>query len=213
MENQVAKPQGNLWKSILQYFFQGLIIIAPISATIYIVLWMFNTVDDILPSLIHNLFPWLLGLNEDGSLKKIPGIGFVVVIGMVILIGRVSSVFLVSRVVDFFDTILENTPGIRYIYSSIKDFLEAFSGNKRKFTQPVLAQVDSDNVWRVGFVTQEDASLFDLPGHKVVYIPLAYAITGVTYIVPIENIKPLEHINSADAMKFALTGGVTLAED
>lgn len=213
MDNEITKPQSDLWKRILQYFFQGLIIIAPISATIYIVLWMFNTVDDILPRLIHNIFPWLLGLNEDGSLKKIPGIGFVVVIGMVILIGRVSSVFLVSRVVDFFDTILENTPGIRYIYSSIKDFLEAFSGNKRKFTQPVLAQVDNENVWRVGFVTQEDASLFDLPGHKVVYIPLSYALTGVTYLVPKENIKPLEHINSADAMKFALTGGVTLAEE
>jgi uncharacterized membrane protein len=206
-------PLNSYWKRLLQYFFQGLVIIAPISATIYIVVWLFNSVDDLLPSLIHKLFPWLLGLNEDGSLKKIPGIGFLVVIMLVVGIGRISSVFLVSKMVDFFDTILENTPGVKYIYSSIKDFLEAFSGNKRKFTQPVLAQVDSENVWRVGFITQEDAGLFDLPGHKVVYVPLSYAITGVTYIVPSENIKILTHINSADAMKFALTGGVTHVDD
>ncbi len=213
MNTNKIKPAGSIWKAALQYFFQGLVIIAPISATVYIVLWLFNTVDDILPSMIHKLFPWLLGLNEDGSLKKIPGIGFILVISLVIVIGRISSGFFVSRIVDFLDTVLERTPGIRYIYSSIKDFLEAFSGNKKKFTIPVLAQVDSENVWRIGFVTQDDAAQFDMPGHKVVYVPLAYALTGVTYIVPIENIKPLDHVNGADAMKFALTGGVTHVED
>jgi len=67
-------------------------------------------------------------------------------------------------------------------------------------------------VWRVGFITQEDAGNFELPGHVVVYVPLTYAITGVTYIVPRENIKPVNNINSAEAMKFAVSGGVAEVE-
>ena len=68
--------------------------------------------------------------------------------------------------------------------------------------------MDAPGTWRVGFITQEDASVFELVDYVVVYIPLSYAITGITYIVSREKIKPLAHISSANAMKFAVSGGV-----
>jgi uncharacterized membrane protein len=196
---------------LLKYFFQGLVVIVPVGISIYAVVWLFNAVDSILPNIINSLFP---GWHEPGTtnLKHIPGLGFVVVIVFVVVIGSISSSFIVSKIIDFFDAILERTPGVKFIYSSVKDFLEAFAGNKKKFNKPVLASVDAPGVWRLGFITQEDATHFGLVNHVVVYVPLSYAITGIMYIVPKDNIKPLENINSAEAMKFAVSGGVTEVE-
>ncbi|QEC68130.1 DUF502 domain-containing protein [Panacibacter ginsenosidivorans] len=197
------------WKKLLQYFFQGLIIIAPLGITIYAVWWLFTTVDNILPNIIHSLFPQLLGTDGEGELKRIPGLGFIVAILIVLFVGRVSSSFVMSRLVDLLDGLLERTPGIKFIYKSVKDFLEAFTGNKRKFDKPVLANVDGADIWRLGFITQESAANFQMAEYSVVYIPLSYALTGVMYFVPKEKIKILDHISSAEAMKFAVSGGVS----
>jgi uncharacterized membrane protein len=194
------------WKNILQYFFQGLVIIAPIGITLYAVIWLFTTVDSILPNIMHYLFP---GVIEP---VRIPGLGFIVVILVVLLVGKLSSSFFVGKLVDLMNSVLERTPGVKIIYSSVKDFLEAFAGNKRKFNRPVLVSVDAADVWRVGFITHEDASDFSLIDHAAVYIPLSYAITGVTYFVPKTKIKLLPNITSAEAMKFAVSGGVAEME-
>ena len=197
------------WKKLLQYFFQGLIIIAPLGITVYAVWWLFTTVDNILPNIIHSLFPQLLGTDGEGELKRIPGLGFIVAILIVLIVGRVSSSFVMSRLVDLLDSLLERTPGIKFIYKSVKDFLEAFTGNKRKFDKPVLANVDGPGIWRLGFITQESAANFAMAEYSVVYVPLSYALTGVMYFVPKEKIKILDHISSAEAMKFAVSGGVS----
>lgn len=212
MTNWKRRAKDNLAvRQLLKYFFQGLVVIVPAGISIYAVLWIFNLVDNILPNIINYFFPgWQ---QQDGAeLHKIPGLGFIIAVTLVILIGALSSSFIVSKIVDFFDAVLERTPGIKFIYSSVKDFLEAFAGNKKKFDRPVLVNVDGPGVWRIGFITQEDATSFELPQHVVVYIPLSYAITGVTYIVPRENVKPVNNINSAEAMKFAVSGGVAEVE-
>lgn len=203
---------GFHWKNLLQYFFQGLVILAPLGITIYAVWWLFYTVDNILPNIIHGIFPKMLPPDGEGELRRIPGLGFIVVVLIVLFVGRVSSSFFMSKLVDLLDGMLERTPGIKFIYKSVKDFLEAFTGNKRKFDKPVLANVDGPDIWRVGFITQESSSNFELVDHVVVYIPLSYALTGVTYFVPKDKIKLLTHLSSAEAMKFAVSGGVSEVE-
>ncbi len=201
------------WKNLLQLFFQGLVIIAPVGVTIYAVIWLFNAVDSLLPNVIYSLLPNLFGDDTNGELRQFRGVGFVVVMLIVILVGRISSSFVMSKLVDLLDGLLERTPGIKFIYTSVKDFLEAFTGNKRKFNKPVLVNVDGNDVWRIGFITLEDAGDFELFDHAAVYIPLSYAITGVTYFVPKEKIRPLHNISSSEAMKFAVSGGVSEVEE
>ena len=200
-------------KRLLQFFFQGLIVLAPIAITIWVVFGLFQWVDGFLPNLINTLFPSLLDKNIDGSLRKIPGLGFVVVMLLVLLVGWLSSLFVVGRLVSVFDTVLERTPGIKIIYSSVKDFLEAFAGNKKKFDKPVLVNVDISGVWRIGFITQPSNLEFGLPDHVTVYVPHSYAISGITYIIPKANIKVLENVSASDAMKYAVSGGVTDVHD
>lgn len=196
-------------RKLLQFFFQGLIVLAPIGITIWVVLGLFNFVDNILPNIIQTVAPGLLPQDEGGIPRKIPGLGFVVVIALVLFVGWVSSLFVVGRLVAVLDTVLEKTPGIKFIYSSVKDFLEAFAGNKKKFDKPVLVNIDAPDVWRVGFITQQNAHEFGMPEHVTVYVPHSYAISGITYIVPRERVKLLHHVSAADAMKYAVSGGVT----
>ena len=197
------------FKKLLRYFVQGLIIIAPIAITIFAVTSLFKFIDSILPNLVHKIFPNVVGTYEDGTPKSIPGLGFIVVILVVLLVGYVSSSFIFSRIVDIFDRVLEKTPGIKIIYTTVKDFFEAFAGEKKKFNKPVLVNLHLENVWQIGFVTQEDLSEFGLNEHVAVYVPFSFSIAGQLFFLPMSKVKRVDDISSTEAMKFAISGGVT----
>ena len=197
---------------LFKYFLQGLIILAPITITFWAVLSLFNWVDSILPDFIHRLFP-RLALDENGNPRRIPGLGFILVIVIVLLVGYVSSSFIVSKLVELFDNILEKTPGIKIIYSTIKDFFEAFAGNRRKFDRAVLVSIASTDIWQIGFITHEELSEFGLQDYISVYVPQSYAFAGHLYLVNKERVRLITDITSTEAMKFAISGGVTKIED
>ena len=200
-------------RKLFQLFLQGLLILAPISITIWTVYSLFTWIDGILPNLVHNLMPNLITLDQYGSPKRIPGLGFIVFIGIALFVGYISPSFIVSRLVDLADRLLERTPGIKLIYSTIKDFFEAFAGNKRKFDKAVLVSIEAPDVWQVGFITQEELHQFGLQEYVAVYIPQSYAFAGHLYFVKRERVRILTDISSADAMKFAISGGVAEVEE
>lgn len=203
----------HIFKKAIQYFLQGLIILAPIAITIYAVTALFNFIDNILPSLIGYFNPNVLGTDAGGNPKKIPGLGFILVTFIVILVGYISSSFIVSKLVDLFDKILERTPGIKILYSTVKDFFEAFAGNKRKFDKAVLVSVEVTDVWQIGFITQDEVHEFGLQEYVAVYVPQSYAFAGRLYFVKPDRVKQLTDVSSAEAMKFAISGGVTTIDD
>jgi uncharacterized membrane protein len=200
-------------RNLLKLFLQGLLILAPISITIWTVISAFNWIDGILPNLVYTVAPKLLGTDAAGLPRRIPGLGFVVFIGMALLVGYISPSFIVSRLVEFAESLLERTPGIKFIYSTIKDFFEAFAGNKRKFTKSVLVCISAEDVWQVGFITQEELDEFGLKEYVAVYVPQSYAFAGHLYFVQRHRVRVLTDISSADAMKFAISGGVAEVEE
>jgi uncharacterized membrane protein len=206
-------PVRKLPRTLFKLFLQGLLILAPISITIFFVVSTFQWVDGILPNLVHNLFPNLIGLDAFGSPKRIPGLGFVVFIGIALIVGYISPSFIVSRLVELAEKLLERTPGIKFIYSTVKDFFEAFAGNKRKFDKAVLVSIVAPDVWQVGFITQEELHEFDLKEYVAVYLPQSYAFAGHLYFVKRDRVRVLTDISSADAMKFAISGGVADVEE
>jgi len=199
--------------TVAQLFFQGVVVLAPIGVTIWVVVSLFNWVDNILPNLLNFIFPSQFA-EVNGQIPKVTGLGFVVAITLVLLVGWLSSLFFVERLMSIFDKILEKTPGVKIIYSSVKDFLEAFAGNKKKFDQPVLVNVDSSDVWRIGFITQNNTEHFGLKDFVTVYVPHSYAISGITYIVSVDRIKKMpKGVNASEAMKYVVSGGVTTVDD
>ncbi len=209
MDNELKKePLRWKWNNLLNYFLQGLIILAPMTITAWAVLSLFNYIDNILPNIIHSVFPPLYKPDSEGNIHKIPGLGFLVIVVFVVFVGFISTSFLLGKLVSLFGHVFERTPGIKFIYTSVKDFLEAFAGEKRKFDKPVLVNVDADDVWRMGFMTQPSAEKLYLTDHAVVYVPHSYAVSGIVYIVPLNKIKLLHEVSSTEAMKFAVSGGV-----
>lgn len=183
----------SIWyQKFIQYFLQGLLILGPVTITVYAIYVVFDKVDSILRPVLN-----------------IPGIGFIIIVGFILSIGYLSSFFMMSRILSVIDRLMDKTPGIKLFYSFIKDFFEAFAGSKKKFTKGVLANVENNDVWRVGFITQEDMSRFDLTGFVAVYVPMAYSVAGNVYIIPKERVRLITNISSTQTMKFAMSGGVT----
>jgi uncharacterized membrane protein len=200
-------------RNLFRLFLQGVLILAPISITIWTVVALFNWIDGILPNLVHSIAPGWIGTDSFGFPRHLPGLGFIVFIGIALIVGYISPSIIVSRLVDLADKLLERTPGIKLIYSTIKDFFEAFAGNKRKFDKAVLVSIEAPDVWRVGFITQEELQEFHLQEYVAVYIPQSYAFAGHLYFVKRDRVRILTDISSADAMKFAISGGVTEIEE
>ncbi len=204
---------SKLPRTLVRLFLQGLLILAPISITIWTVVTVFYWIDGILPNLVHTLAPNWIGLDQFGLPKRVPGLGFVVFIGIALFVGYISPSFIVSRLVELAEKLLERTPGIKFIYSTIKDFVEAFAGNKRKFDKAVLVSVLQPEVWQIGFITQESLHEFDMPEFVAVYVPQSYGFAGHVYFVKRDRVRVLTDISSADAMKFAISGGVAEVEE
>jgi len=200
------------WKKVFQYFLQGVLVIAPIAITIYTIYWVVSKVDKWLP-IFREPIKDINGNIIDYEVKNY-GLGFVVILVTVILIGYMSSFFIQSRIFNLFDRWLEKTPGVKFIYSSVRDFFGAFAGDKKKFNKAVLVNVFSEDVWIVGFLTDEEMAKFDMGADKVaVYVPQAYNFAGQLYILPRSKVRHIDSITSGEAMKYAVTGGVVSVDD
>lgn len=177
---------------IFRSFLQGLLILSPIAVTGYIIYKVFYSVDTIIP-------------------KLPPGVSFLLVIAAITTIGYIGTKFFIGRMVfDAFDYLMQRTPGIKYIYSSIKDVMDSFMGDKKRFNVPVWIMTNKDpEIWRIGFMTQKEMAFLGMSGKVAVYLPHSYAVSGWVVVVDAGNIKPVTKMNAAEAMKFAVSGGVT----
>ena len=201
-----TNTEGFRLNKLFQYFLQGLLVIAPVAITGYAIYWIVSSIDNLIPIFTYK--------DEQGHIQvQNYGLGFLLIIGFIILIGYLSAFFIKLRLFSLFDTLLEKTPGIRFIYSAVKDFFEAFAGEKKKFNKPVLANIDDNDVWRVGFITQNELKDFGFTEYVAVYIPASYSIAGNVYLLPRVRVRPITNINATEAMKFAISGGVTSMED
>lgn len=183
---------GKITALIVRSFLQGILILSPIAVTAYIIYVVFDSIDTIIPSLPR-------------------GLGFFLVIGVVTAIGYLGTRLFIGRmVIDGFDYLLQHTPGIKFIYSSIKDVMDSFMGDKKRFNTPVWVCTNRDpEMWRIGFLTQKDLAFVGMTGKVSVYLPHSYAISGWVIVVESTNVKPVTKMNSAEAMKFAVSGGIT----
>ena len=186
---------------LFQYFLQGLLVLAPVAITVYAISWIVTSIDSLIP----------IFTTRDATGRVTVqnyGLGFLIVIVGICLTGYFSSFFIKLKMFNLLDSLLKKTPGIRYIYSTVKDFVEAFAGEKKKFNKPVLANIDDNDVWRFGFITREDVHDFGFDGYVAVYIPASYSIAGNVYLLPVTRVKPVTNITAAETMKFAISGGV-----
>ncbi len=186
-------------KKLIGYFLQGLLYTVPLAVTVFILVKTFQFVDGLLKPQIEQIIPF-----------KIPGLGILIILIFVTLVGIVGRIIITNPVKSFFNKLIEKAPLIKVIYSSVNELLSAFVGKEKKFNKPVLVKINKIyDLEKIGFMTQSDLSHLGIEGEKVVvYFPHSYAWSGEHFIVPIENITPID-AHPADVMKFIVSGGVT----
>ncbi len=177
-------------RRIVRYFFEGLLFTIPLAVTLFILYKVFVTVDG-----------WL-GFS-------IPGVGFLLTILLIFVVGILTSNVLTKSVLSLIDTLFDRLPFVKLIYSSIKDVMGAFVGDKKSFDKPVLVSITPDGAGKaVGFITRESLELFGLDDHIAVYFPQSYNFAGNVLLFPKEKVQPLA-ADSADVMAFLVSGGIS----
>ncbi len=177
-------------QELARNFFEGLFLVVPVAVTIYVVFLVFNVIDG-----------WLN--------IPVPGIGFILTIGMLILVGRLASNVFFRGALGSLEKVLTRTPFIKLVYTSLKDLIEAFMGEKKRFNQPVLVTlVPGGHAEAIGFVTRQNLDLLGLEDRVAVYFPQSYNFAGNLLVVHRSQIRALK-TDSADIMTFIVSGGVS----
>jgi uncharacterized membrane protein len=178
------------FRKILRYFFSGMLFIVPLVATGYVVYMSISWLDN------------LLGLPY-------PGLGLLILLVAITLFGYFTSNLAFQTFSNWFDHGMNRIPMVKLIYSSVKDLIGAFVGDKKKFSKPVLVLLNKENsLHQIGFVTQSDLSELGLHDMVSVYLPHAYNFSGDHFVVPKDRITPL-NISGPVAMKYVVSGGVS----
>ncbi|MFP4096109.1 MAG: DUF502 domain-containing protein [Cyclobacteriaceae bacterium] len=176
------------------YFFRGLLFVVPIALTIYIILLSISWLDGLIPF-------------------QLPGLGLLSILLFITLVGYLASTLLAGPLFSILEDVLTRLPLVSIIYSSLKDLISAFVGDKKKFNKPVLVTLNPEFlIQKPGFITQEDLSQLGLVDQVAVYLPHSYNFSGNLYIVPAKMVTPIQ-ASSTDIMKFIVSGGVSGLKD
>jgi len=188
---------------VVRFFLQGLLLIAPIAITIYALYMLFQFVDGLLITSLTDLIGF-----------RIPGLGLLIILVTVTLIGLLGSTILFKPFISSLDRLISQAPLVKIIYTSIKDFMSAFVGKDKKFNEPVLVKIYKEtDLEKLGFITQHDLTKLGIEKGKVaVYFPYSYTFSGSLFIVPVENIRPID-ASPTEVMKFIITAGVTSIQE
>jgi uncharacterized membrane protein len=180
-------------KEFTKYFLRGLLIFVPAALTIFAFLWVFTKLDTGLRSIVN---------------IPIPGLGIIVTIVVIFIVGFVASSLLGKKLFALVEGLFTRTPLVKMIYSSVKDLVDAFAGDKKKFDKPVVVELMPGGAKVMGFVTRESLDFLGLPGHTAVYLPQSYNFSGALLLFPSAVVKPIK-IDSSEAMRFIVSGGVS----
>lgn len=177
-------------RTLVRYFFRGCLVLAPLAATLYVVYLVVTTVDHLIP-------------------VGIPGLGFVLTLGLITLVGFLASNVAGKAFFDLTERLLSHVPLVKLVYSSIKDLVGAFVGEKKRFDKPVMVSLIPGQTARaLGFVTRETLPFIGGSGHVAVYFPQSYNFAGNVVIVPSGNVEALD-VPAADLMTFIVSGGIS----
>ncbi|HOY30146.1 MAG: DUF502 domain-containing protein [Flavobacteriales bacterium] len=191
----MSETTRRIHTTLLGYFLRGLLLLVPITLMIWAIWQSLAFLDSIIKT-------------------DIPGLGLLILCGIILAAGWLGSTFLYQPIADLGEELLQRIPFLKTLYGALKDLVEALVGNKRKFDRPVLVRLGGQmDVERLGFITQDDLTHLGVGPDKVaVYLPHAFNWSGNLYIVPRANLTPLE-TSATDVMKFVVSGGVSTVDD
>lgn len=189
-------------QKILYYLIKGTLVVLPVAGAVFLIVWVVASLDNALNLTTHFLE------DEQGYPLYIPGTGILTVLLMLILVGFIFTTFVTEPIRAWLKRSIDKIPLFNTLYSSIKDFTEAFVGDAKKFNEPVLVLVNETGLKKIGFLTQRELHKIGLPDEVIVYFPYSYSVAGQIVVVKASNVQRLD-MTATDAMKLVVSGGVS----
>ena len=185
-------------KKLLNYLLQGVLYIAPLGITAYIIYTIFTFIDNTLQKILNRFFE-----------TEIPGLGILSLLLFLILVGYLGRTIIAKPLQLIFKKTIERIPLLNFIYTALNDLLSAFVGKEKKFNQPVLVKVNlNSDLEKLGFITEDNLEFLNERDKVAVYFPHSYNFSGELFIVPKTQIKPVQ-MASSEVMKFIVSAGLT----
>lgn len=151
----------NIFTHTKKYIFRGLIALIPVVLTFVIIQFLYVAIDQ-----------RVMNLVEDWLGFSVPGLGFLILAGVLYIAGLITSNVIGNRIIRIIETITEKIPIIGTIYNIGKQLSTTFSlPEKQVFKRAVLVEFLREDVWTIGFVT---GTLFDKTRNQAllkVYVP------------------------------------------
>lgn len=183
---------------LLRSFLRGLLFVVPVGLTVYILYLVFTWVDNLVDA-------------EEVFGVDVPGLGVALTIVLITVAGFFASLFLTRWLVGLLDRFFARMPIAKLIYGALKDLLEAFVGEKKKFDRPVVVSLGPEVGGEiVGFVTSDQLGWLGREGSVAVYFPQSYNFAGSLAIFPRDRVSAIE-AEPAAVMQFIVSGGVSRA--
>ena len=193
-----------------KYFITGLLILVPLSITLWVIHSVIGVMDQ---SLLLLPVQWrpeaLLGVH-------IPGVGTILTLLIILVTGILARNFIGNYILAGWEAVLNRIPIVNSIYSSVKQVSDTlFSSDGNAFRIAVLVQYPRPGLWTIAFVTGTPSYEVQkhLPGEYVnIYVPTTPNPTsGFFLMVPRSEIIELEM--SVDvALKHIVSMGVVAPE-
>lgn len=188
-------------KRFTKYFVNGIITTAPIALVLYVVIQIFQFLDNLLGQFIKK------NLLKD---EYVPGVGLLITILIITVLGWLATQYLSKTLIDWVDGILSRIPFVKSLYKIVKETVQSFFGEKRAFSKVALIRMPGTSMRVMGFVTSDELAGLSsrLEGHIAVYVPQSFQMAGMTVIVPVEDVEMLD-VPAEEAMRFILSAGVS----
>jgi uncharacterized membrane protein len=195
-----------VWKT----FLKGLATVLPVTLTLYLIYWLAVSAERALRPLMIAILPYDFYW---------PGLGLLAAIALIFVIGIAVNAWLVKRLFDMGESLLDRIPLVKSIHGALRDFTRFFSREKQQDSLNHAVAVTIGGVQFIGFLVKEDVShLLEMTEDEeeesdlvAVYLPLSYQIGGYTICLPREQVRSLKMSNE-DTMRWILTAGLSDSE-
>lgn len=189
------------------YFLTGLLIVLPVMVTIYLIVSLFSFFDNLIGRYLHHFeFEYFGG--------RIPGLGILVFLVLVIAVGAVATNLIGRRLLVFFERFWVKFPVVKRVYPAVKQITRFLFGSRMqgKFEKVALLEYPRKGIYSICFVTNETSDEIRQKAHgkellNVLVPSVPSPFTGLLVLVPKEELTFLD-MGIEDAMKIFLSGGV-----
>jgi len=200
----------NFTRRIRRHLIAGLIVIAPITATLFVLWWIFRALDGLLGRFLYpglaRFVPWI---------ELLPGLGLIALVLLLIVVGWITERAVGGRAVAAWHSMLERFPLTRRIYGAANSIVRTVFGKERRpFEKVVLIEFPSAGRWSLGFLAAPAPAIIrqSVPNSVSVFVPTTpNPTTG--FMVMVDRGKIVELDMTIDqAFTMILSGGAVTPE-